>query len=262
MKKLITVFFIILLFFGCVTNPLTGKSTMALVSNSSLFPSSFAQYNTFLSENTVVAGTPEAEMVSRVGRKIAEAAVKWLAAEGYPNYLDDYRWEYKLVRDNAVNAWCLPGGKIVVYTGLLPVTRTETGLAVVLGHEVAHALLNHGQQRMSAGMLQELGSATVGVITNSDTLMAAFGVGTSLFGTLPFSREHESEADHYGLILMAIAGYDPAEAVPFWQRMASAGGGESLEFFSTHPSSSTRINQLQGWTGEAVQKAASFGVRF
>jgi len=262
MKKLYTIFFIILLFFGCASNPLTGKSTMAFVSNNTLFPTAFAQYDEFLSENTVITDTAEADMVARVGERIAEAAQKWLAAEGSPHYLDDYRWEYKLVEDDAVNAWCMPGGKIVVYTGILPVTQTETGLAVVMGHEVSHALLNHGQQRMSAGVLQQLGAVVVSVATDSDLVMAAYGVGSALLGTLPFSRSHESEADHYGLILMAIAGYDPSEAVPFWERMAAMGGGGSLEFLSTHPSSTTRIRQLRDWTPEAKQKAAGFGVRF
>jgi predicted Zn-dependent protease len=162
----------------------------------------------------------------------------------------------------------MPGGKIVVYTGILPVTQTEAGLAVVLGHEVCHALLNHGQQRMSAGVLQELGAAglsigTSGLSPTTQSLaMAAYGVGTQLGATLPFSRGHESEADHYGLILMAIAGYNPDEAVPFWERMASMGGGGTPEFLSTHPSDSTRIRQLQGWTAEAKKKAAEFGVNY
>jgi len=262
MKKPIAIFFIILLFFGCVSNPLTGKSTMAFVSNSTLFPMSFSQYDEFLSENIVVTNTAEADMVVRVGRNIAEAAKKWLTSEGYPKYLDDYRWEYNLVIEDTVNAWCMPGGKIVVYTGILPLTQTEEGLAVVLGHEVAHALLNHGQQRMSADVLQQLGAVTLSVFTESDLLMAAYGLGSTLLGTLPFSRSHESEADHYGLILMAIAGYDPGEAVPFWERMAAMSGGVDLEFLSTHPSSSTRIRQLRDWTPEARQKAAGFGIVF
>jgi predicted Zn-dependent protease len=261
MKKLYWIFFILLLFFGCVTNPLSGKNTMAFVSNRELFNMSFTQYNDFLRENAVVRNTAEAEMVTRVGRKIAEAAQKWLTAEGSPNYLNDYRWEYNLVKDDTINAWCMPGGKIVVYTGILPVTQTEAGLAVVMGHEVAHALLNHGQQRMSANVLQQLGAVTLSVFTDSDLLMAAYGMGSTLVGTLPFSRKHESEADQYGLILMAIAGYNPSEAVPFWQRMASRSGG-TIEFLSTHPSSSTRIKQLTEWTPEAKQKAARFGVRF
>jgi len=275
MKKLsvplITVLLIaVLLASGCVSNPLTGRSTMAFVSNSTLFPTAFAQYDAFLNESAVITDTAEAAMVARVGTKIAEAAQKWLTAEGSPNYLDDYRWEYNLVEDDTVNAWCMPGGKIVVYTGILPVTQTELGLAVVLGHEVSHALLNHGQQRMSAGVLQQIGAVglqlgmgVVGLSEDAQSLaMAAYGIGTQLGGTLPFSRSHESEADHYGLILMAIAGYDPGEAVPFWERMASMGGGGGLEFLSTHPSSATRIRQLRDWTPEAKQKAAAFGVRF
>jgi predicted Zn-dependent protease len=135
------------------------------------------------------------------------------------------------------------------------VTQTEDGLATVMGHEVSHALLNHGQQRMSAGVLQELGGAVVSTVTDSSLIMAAYGIGTTLGGTLPFSRNHESEADHYGLILMAIAGYNPEAAVPFWERMSALGGG-TIEFLSTHPSSSTRVRQLQGWVPEAKTKAA------
>jgi predicted Zn-dependent protease len=246
-----------LFFTTCVTNPLTGKSTMALVGNSQLFPSAFQEYEKFISENKVISGTPQAEMVERVGRNIRGAAEKWLASEGKSSYLKDYRWEYKLVESKEVNAWCMPGGKIVIYTGILPLTQTEDGLATVMGHEVSHALLNHGQQRMSAGVLQELGATVLSVATDSALLMAAYGIGTTLGGTLPFSRNHESEADHYGLILMAIAGYNPEEAVPFWERM-SAGGGGIPEFLSTHPSGSTRIRQLRGWVSEAKSKAAQF----
>jgi predicted Zn-dependent protease len=217
----------------------------------------FQQYNEFISENKVITGTAQAQMVERVGKKIRASAEKWLASEGKSSYLKDYRWEYKLVESKEVNAWCMPGGKIVIYTGILPVTQNEDGLATVMGHEVAHALLNHGQQRMSAGVLQELGTATVGVVTDSELLATAFGLGTTVLGTLPFSRSHESEADHYGLILMAIAGYNPNESVPFWQRMSAMGGGGTPEFLSTHPSDSTRIKQLQKWIPEAKQKAAS-----
>ena len=242
---------------------------MAFVGNNQLFPSSFAQYQEFLNENTVVTGTAEAAMVTRVGERLAEAAEKWLTSEGNAHYLDDYAWEYKLVADNTVNAWCMPGGKIVVYTGILPVTQTEEGLAVVLGHEISHALLNHGQQRMSAGLLQQLGAlglqvglGVAGVSENTQSLaMAAYGIGTELGGTLPFSRSHESEAEHYGLLLMSIAGYNPEAAVPFWERM-SAMGSSGPEFLSTHPANSTRIRQLAGWTPEAKQKAAEFGVNF
>ena len=263
MKKLLIVLFSVILFFTCASNPLTGKKTMAFVSNASLFPEAFSQYKEFLNENTVITGTAEANMVARVGARIADAAQKWLTSEGHPNYLDDYQWEYNLVADNSVNAWCMPGGKIVVYTGILPVTKTEAGLAVVMGHEVSHALLNHGQQRMSAGILQQLGAAGVSILTGDSQLaMTAYGLGSNLLGTLPFSRSNESEADHYGLILMAIAGYNPDEAPPFWERMAAMGGGGTPQFLSTHPSDTTRIKQLRDWIPEAKERAAAFGRRF
>jgi predicted Zn-dependent protease len=268
MRKILLLLVLYIPIIGCVTNPITGKSTMALVGNSELFVSSFQQYDQFLRENTVVSGTEQAEMVERVGLSIREAAEKWLNAEGRGDYLRDYRWEYKLVLDDTVNAWCMPGGKIVVYTGILPVTQTEAGLATVMGHEVSHALLNHGQQRMSAGILQELGAAGLNIFTanqNPETqalAMTLYGVGSQLFGTLPFSRSHESEADHIGLILMAIAGYNPEEAVPFWERMGSLSAGGTPEFLSTHPSDITRIRNLRGWTPEAKERAAAFGVRF
>ena len=263
MKKIVVVLSVLcLIFTTCASNPLTGKSTMAFVSNSELFPSSFQQYEEFLSQSTIVNGTPEAAMVDRVGHNLRQAAEKWLASEGQSHYLDGYAWEYKLIKSDEVNAWCMPGGKIVVYTGILPVTKDEAGLAVVLGHEVSHALLNHGQQRMSAGVLQQLGAVGLGVATSGmsegtqSVAMAAYGIGSELGAALPFSRSHESEADHYGLILMAIAGYDPEQAVPFWERMAAMGGGGTPEFLSTHPSDTTRIRQLQGWVAEAKQKAA------
>jgi predicted Zn-dependent protease len=246
----------------CATNPLTGKHTMALVGNNELFASSFKQYNQFISENKVINGTADAKMVERLGENIRQAAEKWLADEGSSDYLKDYKWEYKLVDSEEVNAWCMPGGKIVVYTGLLPITQTEDGLAAVMGHEVAHALLNHGQQRVSAGILQQIGAIGVAIAVaasgqskdTQDNIMSAYGAGSTLLGTLPFSRKHESEADHYGLLLMAIAGYNPEAAIPFWERMA-ANGGKVPEFLSTHPSDKTRINKLKKSIPEAKNKA-------
>jgi predicted Zn-dependent protease len=270
MKKLFAILTIVLYLSACATNPLTGKSTMAFVGNDQLFPSSFAQYEQFLNENTVITGTPEAEMVEKVGKNLAYAAQMLLESDGRPDYLVDYKWEYKLVKDDQVNAWCMPGGKIVVYSGILPVTQTETGLAVVLGHEISHALLNHGQQQMSADLLTQIGALAVGVGSSiaglspeaQSSLMNAYGIGTTLGAALPFSRSHESEADHWGLMLMAIAGYNPDEAVPFWQRMSALGGGGTPEFLSTHPSDATRIKALQELIPEAKKKAAEFGVTF
>ena len=241
---------------GCKENALTGNNTINLMPNALLFPMAFSEYETFLNENTVVSAGPDAEMVARVGDKIAAAAQKWFDFEDRGGDLKDYRWEYKLVQDDQINAWCMPGGKIVVYTGILPVTQNEDGLAVVMGHEVAHALLNHGQQRMSAGLLQQLGATAAGAFTDSQLIMGVYGVSTNLAIMLPFSRKHESESDRYGLTLMTIAGYNPEEAVPFWQRMAAQGGGGTLEFLSTHPSHNTRINDLRGWVSEAKTQAA------
>jgi len=258
----------VLLIVGCVTNPLTGRRTMAFYDNNELFPMSFEYYNDFLNENKVVTGTAQAAMVDRVGRRLATAAQKWLEAEGHGDYLADYAWEYKLVEDDQVNAWCLPGGKIVVYTGILPVTKTEAGLAVVLGHEISHALLNHGQQGMSADLLQQagmlavmLGAQALGASENAQmAALILYTIGAEYGAALPFNRSNESEADHYGLLLMSIAGYNPDEAVPFWERMSAAGAGGTPEFLSTHPSPTTRIKQLQGWNAEAKKKAAEFGV--
>ncbi|MCL1813225.1 MAG: M48 family metallopeptidase [Treponema sp.] len=251
---------------ACVSNPYTGKSTMAFVDNDTLFASSFTQYKEFLNENSVITGTAEAAMVTRVGNRIRMAAEKWAASEGQGSYLDKYQWEYTLVRSNEVNAWCMPGGKIVVYTGILPVTKDEAGLAVVLGHEVAHALLNHGQQRVSASVLQELGASGISIFTGNQSqesqalAMTIYGAGSTVFGTLPFSRSHESEADRIGLYLLAIAGYNPEMSVSFWERMSALGGGGTPEFLSTHPADTTRITNLRNWIPEARDKATKIGI--
>jgi predicted Zn-dependent protease len=251
-RKLLIILSCVAFFFTCETNPLTGETTLAFMSDSELFALSFQQYEEFLSENKVIEGTADAEMVERIGEDIRKAAEKWYKSEGNSHYLKNYKWEYHLVDSKEVNAWCMPGGKIVVYKGILPVTQNKDALATVMGHEVAHALLNHGKQRVSAGILQELGAigvsltlASLGASDDSQQLfLTLFGVGSTLFGTLPFSRQHESEADHYGLILMAIAGYNPDASVPFWERMDELGGSVP-EFLSTHPSPSTRINDLR-----------------
>ena len=226
---------------ACSTNPFTGKQTLALVPNSQILPMAFQQYQEFLSEHKVVNNTADSRMVKSVGQKIAAAAERYLTANGYAGYLADYRWEYNLVDSKDVNAWCMPGGKIVVYTGILPITKNEAGLAAVMGHEVAHALANHGQQRMSAGQLQQLGAVAGNIALannpeNAQIFNTAYGLGTSVGVMLPFSRSHETEADHIGLILMAIAGYEPSVAAELWQRMQAQEQGAPPEFLSTHPS--------------------------
>ena len=230
----------------------------------------FDEYREFLNENTVITNTAEARMVQRVGERLADAAQKWCEANGSPHYLDDYAWEYKLVQDDQVNAFCLPGGKIVVYTGILPVTKDEAGLAVVLGHEISHALLNHGQQSMSYDLASQLGmlgvlmgAQAIGLSENAQmAALVVYQLANQFGGELPFSRKNESEADEYGLYLMAIAGYNPDAAAPFWERMKAAGAGSNAEFFSTHPSPDNRIKNLQNLNAEAKKKAAEFGVRF
>ncbi|MGV1013230.1 MAG: M48 family metallopeptidase [Flavobacterium sp.] len=270
--KRISISFLSLSFvFSCATNPFTGKNTLALVPNSEILPSAFQQYGQFLTENKVIVGTSDSKRVELVGTKIKNAAEKWLNANGYNDYLKDYQWEYKLVDSKEVNAWCMPGGKIVVYSGILPITKDEAGLATVLGHEVSHALANHGQQRMSAGLLQQLGAAGVGAAVGTKSeqtqqiAMTAYGAVTKYGGMLPFSRSHESEADKIGLTLMAIAGYKPEQAVVFWERMsanAAASGQKPPEFASTHPSDATRIANLKTLIPQAKAEAAKFGVTF
>lgn len=265
-KSIISLTVVTALVVACATNPFTGKKTMALVPNSQIFPMAFQQYGQFLKENKVITGSADARMITNVGQKIAAASERYLNANGYAGYLNDYKWEYNLVEDPAVNAWCMPGGKIVFYTGILPITQGEAGVAAVMGHEVAHALANHGQQRMSAAQYQALGSVAGNLALGSDPkkqqiFNQSYGLASTVGVMLPFSRSHESEADRIGLTLMAIAGYDPIEAADLWRRMqANAGGNAPPEFLSTHPSSATRINNLTAWAPEAKAEARKFGV--
>ena len=267
LNKLTLPLLLAVFFFNCSENPFTGKKTLALpgTGNSTLFPTAFAQYDQFLGENKVIKGTSQSEMITRVGQRISVAAERWLNANGYQGYLKDYRWEYNLVADDAVNAWCMPGGKIVFYTGILPIAQNETAIAAIMGHEVAHALANHGQQRMSAGMLQQFGAVAGNIAIKDPEKVAvfntAYGVGSNVAGVLPFSRSHETEADRIGLYLMAIAGYNPDEAAQLWVRMAANSGGQAPpELLSTHPSNQSRINNLKQLAPTAKVEAKKFGV--
>ena len=265
MKKIIVLIAVIIGVSACKVNPFTGQKTLNFYPNSQIFPTAFAQYDQFLTESKVIKGTSESQMITKVGQRISAAAERWLSANGYPGYLKDYKWEYNLVNDETVNAWCMPGGKIVFYTGILPICQGETGVAVVMGHEVAHALADHGAQRMSAGTLQQLG-AVAGNVAISDPekrniFNQAYGIGSQLGVMLPFSRSHETEADRIGLQIMAIAGYNPEEAADLWRRMKAQSGGQTPpEFMSTHPSNGTRINNLTAWAPLAKEEAAKFGV--
>lgn len=264
MKKMLLFSTMAALIVSCATNPLTGKSQIAISNESSLLPTSFQQYSEFISSNKVVKGTADANLVNKVGNNIKNAAVKWMNAKGYAENIKEYKWEYSLVEDKSVNAWCMPGGKIAVFTGILPVTQSEAGLATVMGHEVAHALLAHSRSRVDAAIIQSTGAAIIGVASSGKSAATqqafnlAYGLGSNL-GSLAYSRSHESEADHLGLILMAIAGYNPDNATSFWQRMAAQSSGSVPQFLSTHPSSSTRIKDIQKLIPVAKQEAVAYG---
>ncbi|MGB5981475.1 MAG: M48 family metallopeptidase [Nonlabens sp.] len=271
MRNSYRIFFLTLVVFAasCKTNVFTGKKTLNFMSNSSIFPMAYAQYDQFLNENNVITGTAESEMIKRVGQKIKTAAERWLNALGEERYLEGYNWEYNLVQDDAVNAWCMPGGKIVFYTGILPICQDETGVAIVMGHEVAHALADHGAQRMSAGQLQAVGAAATAVggqlagasNETQQIINQAYGLGSQVGGMLPFSRSHETEADKIGLYLAAIAGYDPDEGARLWERMKAKSGGQAPpEFMSTHPSNDSRIANLKKLAPQAKAEAAKYGV--
>ncbi len=262
MKKLKILVPIILLAFTvyyCSTVPITGRSQLNLIPASEMNSMSFQQYSDFLKTNKLSTNKKDDEMVKRVGQRIQKAVETYFAQNNLSKELEGYNWEFNLVESPEVNAWCMPGGKVVVYTGILPITKDETGLAVVMGHEIAHAVAQHGAERMSQGLLQQLGGVALSVAikdkpeTTQNLFMTAYGVGTTVGVMLPFSRTHESEADHLGLIFMSMAGYDPTVAVDFWRRMASQGGSKPPEFLSTHPSDETRIADIKKELPEALK---------
>ncbi len=249
-----------LLFTACATVPVTGRKSLQLVSNSQMASYGAQQYDQTLKEAKLSTNEAQKAMVREVGIRIAEAAEAFLRQTGRNDLAGSFNWEFNLIEDDkTANAWVMPGGKAAVYTGILKYTQNETGLAVVLGHEVAHALAGHGNERMSQGMLQQLGGIALAVAISSKPaetqglFMAAYGIGTSVGVILPYSRLHESEADRIGLVLMAMAGYDPREAIPFWQRMNEGGGERPKEFLSTHPAPETRINDIKKYLPEAMK---------
>ncbi|WP_188405943.1 M48 family metallopeptidase [Psychroflexus salis] len=264
--KIILSVFVFIFVSNCATNPFTGNKTMAIVPNNQILPMSFQQYEQVKEQSTIITETPRAEMIKRIGNEIAQAAEQWLDANGYKNYTDNYKWEFVLIDENTVNAWAMPGGKVAFYTGILPVAANENGIATIMGHEVAHALANHGQQRMSASTLQQSLGVVGGAIFSEDQQQQeyfnlAYGLGSQYLGMLPFSRKHETEADEIGLKLMAIAGYDPDEGSELWKRMDQASGGNKPpEFLSTHPSTENRIENLNRMSSLAKEEAKKFGV--
>ncbi|HAN65250.1 MAG TPA: peptidase M48 [Chitinophagaceae bacterium] len=261
MKKFIILAFLWPLQESCSTNAVTGRKQLSLFPESTLQQEALSQYRTFLSQSKVLStdNNRDAEMVRRVGSRIANAITSYYSAKGLSQELNGYNWEFNLVDNKEVNAWCMPGGKVVVYTGLLPITQNEAALAVVLGHEITHAVAHHGNERMSQVALAQ-GLQVAGDIFTQNNQKAnsifnnVFGPGASLGVLLPNSRKQEYEADRFGLVFAAMAGYNPREAVAFWQRMSQAGGGNKPpEFLATHPSDENRIAKINDHMEEALK---------
>ncbi len=249
---------IALLFTACSTVPISNRKQMNLLPESQMVSMSLTSYQDFLKQHPPVTGTPEAQMVKNIGAKIQSAVVTYLGQHKMGDRVAGYKWEYNLVNSPEVNAWCMPGGKVVVYSGILPLTQDEASLAIVMGHEIAHAVARHGNERMSQMLMQQAGGIALDVALSTKTaetknmFMTAYGAGSTL-GILKYSRTHETEADKLGLIFAAMAGYDPQKAVSFWQRMGQQGGSKPPEFLSTHPSDATRIKDLQSFMPTALK---------
>lgn len=251
---------LVLLIIACATVPLTGRRQLRLIPSSNLLTMSLNAYQEVLKNEELSKDEEKTAMVRRVGQRLAAATEQYLKEQNLPT--EHYKWEFNLIEDKeTVNAWCMPGGKIAVYTGILPITQDETGLAVVMGHEIAHAVAEHGNERMSQELLVTVGAVGVSEATKEESeqtkqiFMLSYGALATVGALLPYSRLHESEADRIGLNITAMAGYDPREAVPFWQRMGELGGGKrSPEFLSTHPHPDTRIEDLKKYMPEAMRR--------
>ncbi len=248
-----------LLFTACQKVPITNRKQISLISESEMIGMSLTTYSDFLSKNPAVSeADANAKMVSRIGKEIQQAVEIFMKEQGLASRLVGYQWEFHMVNENTINAWCMPGGKVVVYSGLLPVTQTEGALACVMGHEIAHAVARHGNERMSQGLLVQAGGIALSVALSQkpqmtqDLFLQSYGI-TSQLGMLNYSRTHESEADKMGLVFMAIAGYDPSEAIRFWERMEKKSGNKPPQILSTHPNDATRIADIKAFLPEAMK---------
>ena len=251
---------VLLLQSSCTRVAITGRKQLNFVPDYMMNTMALQSYNEFLNANKLSTDTQKARMVKDVGARIQKAVQKYCAENNLSSRIQNYQWEFNLVEDPNVNAWCMPGGKVVVYTGLMPVAQNEAGLAVVMGHEIAHAIARHGSERMSQGLLVEMGGMALSeALANKpeqtkSLFMKSYGLGTEYGVLLPYSRLHENEADRMGLIFLAMAGYNPNEAVSFWERMSAANKGQKPpELLSTHPADSTRINNIKRLIPEAMQ---------
>ncbi len=260
MKKSILLLLVLGILYSCATVPVTGRRQLSLVSNSDILPMSYDNYQTVLDTSRLSNNQQQVAMVKSVGHNIQGAVEEYMRQNGWEDELKNYRWEFNLIQADVANAWCMPGGKVAFYTGIMPICQDEAGVAVVMGHEVAHAIANHGRERMSQGLVQQLGGQALSVAISEqpaatqNLFQSAYGVASTVGAMLPFSRLHESEADKMGLIFMAMAGYNPNEAPKFWQRMKqNSGGGAPPEFLSTHPAHDERIADLRDQIPEAMK---------
>jgi len=259
-SRILVLFVLLVLVEACARVPITGRRQMNLVGESTVMGMAEGQYREVLQTSRMVPDSdPRTQMVKRCGDRIARSATQYLNENRQGQRVEGFQWEFNLIDDPTVNAWCMPGGKVAFYTGILPVTADETGMAVVMGHEIAHAIARHGNERMSQGLALQGAGMTIEVLTSqkpslaNDLFLQSFGIGSQL-GMLAYSRTHETEADKMGLVFMAMAGYDPREAPKFWKRMSAGSQGQAPpELLSTHPSDATRIRDLENYMAEALK---------
>lgn len=244
---------------SCSTVPLIGRKQVSLLPESNMVEMSLTSYSQFLKENKLSANKEQTDVVKRVGARMSVAVEKYLKENGFQDRVADFKWEFNLVENKEPNAWCMPGGKVVFYSGILPLTKNDAGVAVVMGHEIAHAVARHGNERMSQQMLVQFGGVALSeaIKTKPEQTQAifqtAYGLGSQLGVMLPYSRQHEYEGDKLGLIFMAIAGYDPKEAIGFWERMAANSSGKTPEFLSTHPVEANRIEAIKQFLPDVMK---------
>ncbi len=267
MKKIIIVALVAVFFVECTTVPITGRKRIKPVNDENVLPASFAQYKGFLEKNKLSEDKKATQQIKEIGAKISKAVDHFMRTNGMQKEEDSYRWEFNLVEDKTVNAWALPGGKVVFYTGILPICDNEDGIAAVMGHEVAHAFAKHGQERMRQGQMQAIGGIAVAIGTSGKSEDAqkiwntVYGIGSNV-GMLAYSREHEAEADKLGLVFMIMAGYNGEEAAEVWVRMSKKAKGKKVpQILSTHPSNESRIKALKDYLPEAKRLAAQFNAQ-
>lgn len=266
LRKTLTYFLTLLLILACSTVPITERKRVNIVDDAEILPASFAQYDTFLKENKLSTNKEKTQEIREIGQRISKSVDRFMRANGMIDEANQYKWEFNLVEDEQMNAWCLPGGKVVFYTGILPVCANEDGIAAVMGHEIAHAFAKHGQERMTSSYGQQLGGVAVALGTSGQDYEtqvlwnSIYGISSQV-GMLAYSRTHEKEADKLGMVFMIMAGYDPEESIDLWKRMkADSKGGAPPEFLSTHPSHDTRIADLQRYLPVARMNAREYGI--